>query len=153
MHASRLHVLKHRRKCHTKNNASTLLSVLWQLTWGVPAFSLTLGSIIWTLSLAIFSLNLNVYATADSHLNLWCSFFSLQLWFSSGLLQLNSSSVVFSSIHRAACMQLSKVLSPVPSASWFSCGTSPCVLLLLPFVVLWFGGGFFPTATSINCLP
>lgn len=149
VYASRLHILKHRRKCHTKNNASTLLSLLWQLAWEVPAFSLTLGSVIWTFSLAIFSLNLNVCATAGSYSNLWCSFFSLQLWFSLGLLQLNSCSVVFPSIHRGSCTPecfLQCLL--LPGLAVDPLYLSFCSSLLLFCALL----GFFAITTSINCL-
>lgn len=146
VHASRLHILKHRRNCHTKNNTSTLLSLLWQLSWEVPEFSLTLGSLTGTLSLAMFSLNLNVYATADLYPNLWCRFFSVQLWLSLGLLQLNSCSVVFSSIPRGSCTQLCFLQCLLPAASAVEPLCVPSCSSLLLVCGFW---GFVPPQVSL----
>lgn len=149
VHASRLQALKHRRKCHTENNTSILLSLPWQLTWGVPAFSFTLGSVIWTQSLAIFSLNPNVCATADSYSNLWCIFFSLQLWLSLGPLRLSSYSAVSSSIHRGPSTPECSLQCLLPAGS---AEDLLCVSLSSP-LLFCASSGFFPTPTSINCLP
>lgn len=122
------------RKCHTENNTSTRLFLLWRSRWRVPAFSLTLGSIIWALSLTIFSLNLNVYVTADSYSTLKRSCFSLHLWLSSGLCQLNSSIVIFSDSWQRFLLAASWSVSSSAVCRLVQLHKlSLCVLLLVPF--------------------
>lgn len=118
-----------------------IIQTLSCLSFGECSFSLTLASVIWALPLVIVSLNLNVYATADSYSSLKCIFFPLHLWFSLGLHQLNSYSILFSDFNRGSYLQLAKVLPPVPFASWFSCITSVCP------------SAGSPPLPSINCLP